>query len=56
MVSVFTKGFAKSCLVYLVVVSEGGVLRGTVQVDPTRTKNGVKPCRQTDISPVTIHF
>lgn len=38
------------CWVYLVDVSEGGVLRGTVQVNPSWTEGGVEPCRHTDMS------
>lgn len=46
----YMSGLTWSCLFYLVDVSEGGVLRGTVQVNPTWTESGIKPCRQTDIS------
>lgn len=33
--------------VYLMNVPEGGVLGGTIKVDPTWTKGGVETCRQT---------
>jgi len=44
----WTSGLIWSRLVYLVNVSEGRVLRRTVQVHPAWSEGGVEACRQTD--------